>query len=264
MQLSDLFAEAKPIIAPIQMLPLPGSPRFGGSLDAVVEAALRDVASLEAGGVDGLILENMGDAPFFTTEVPPETVASFGRVMGEVRRATALPVGVNVLRSAARAHGGAFIRVNVLAEAFVTDQGVIEGVAADLMRSRRLIGAENVAVFADVHVKHAAPMLARPIRESALDLVERALADVLVVSGPRTGAAGSLEDVEAVRGLADVVIGSGLTAENAPSLLGAADGAIVATTLRPQGDLSKPVDPASVRAFMEVVRGIRAEAPPAP
>jgi membrane complex biogenesis BtpA family protein len=216
MRLADLFPAPKPIIAPLQLLPLPGSPRFGGSVDAVVDAALTDLEALESGGVDGFILENLGDAPFLKNEVPPETVASMGRLAAEVRRRTDRPFGVNVLRNAGRAalavahaFGGSFVRVNVLTEAYVTDQGLVEGIAADLLRARRALAAERVAVFADVHVKHAAPLLARPIRESALDMVERGGADVLVVSGSRTGEAADAADVEAVRGLgADVVLGA--------------------------------------------------------
>ena len=179
-----------------------------------------------------------------------------------------MPFGVNVLRSAARASlavaqsfGGSFIRVNVLTEAYVTDQGLIEGAAADLLRTRRLIGAEGVAIFADVHVKHAAPLLVRPIRDSALDMVERGGADVLVVSGPRTGAAASVEDVEAIRDLADVVLGSGVTPDNVEQMLAAADGAIVATAFRPGGDLSERVDRRLVETFMDVVRAIRTTSP---
>lgn len=265
-RLADLFAAPKPIIGPVQLLPLPGAPGFGGSVDAVVDAAVEDARSLAAGGVDGLILENMGDAPFFAGEVPPETVASMARVAGEVRAAApSLPLGVNVLRNAARAslaiahaHGGSFIRVNVLTEAFVTDQGLIEGAAAELLRARRLMGAESVAILADVHVKHAAPLLQRFIRESALDMLERGGADVLVVSGARTGSAADLGDVRALRGLgADVVLGSGVGPSNAVAMLTTADGAVVASAFRPGGDLSKRVDRTMVERFMAVVGGVR-------
>jgi uncharacterized protein len=267
-RLADLFSEPKPIIGSVQLLPLPGSPGFGGSMDAVSDAALEDATTLAAGGVDGLILENMGDAPFLKGEVPAETVAAIARVASDIRRAVPdLPFGVNVLRNAARASlavahafGGSFIRVNVLTEASVTDQGLIEGVAAELLRVRRLIGAERVAVFADVHVKHAAPLLQRSIRDSALDMVERGGADVLVVSGPRTGAAAEIEDVASVQGLgADVMLGSGVSVLNAPAMLAAADGAIVASAFRPGGDLSKRVVRAAVDRFMDVIRDLRTQ-----
>jgi membrane complex biogenesis BtpA family protein len=264
MRLSDLFAVDRPIIAPVALLPLPGAPRYGGRFDEVLETALEDARVLEAGGVDGLSLENLGDAPYFKTDVPPETVAAMVRVLSELRGRTALPIGVNVLRNAGRASlavaqagGGSFIRVNVLTEAYVTDQGIVEGVAAGLMRARRLMRAEEIAVFADVHVKHAAPLLQRPIRESALDLVERGLADVLVVSGSRTGEAPSADDLRTVREVASVVIGSGVTADNAEELLPAADGAIVATAFRVDGDVRKRVDPDRVERIVSIAGRLR-------
>jgi membrane complex biogenesis BtpA family protein len=270
MRLSDLFAQPKPIIAAVHLLPLPGSPGYGGSMEEVVDAAARDATALVAGGVDGLIVENLGDAPYFKTDVPPETVAAMSRVAAELAGTSAgeLPFGVNVLRNDGRAalaiahaFGGRFIRVNVLTEASVTDQGLIEGAAADLLRARRLIGAERVAIFADVHVKHAAPLLGRPIRESAEDMVERGGADVLVISGPRTGSAADLADVAAVSGLgADVVIGSGVSTESVPEALRAADGAIVATAFRPGGDPSKGVDSELVEGFVDAVRAVRSSA----
>lgn len=264
MILRELFGTELPIIGSIALGPLPGSPRYGGELGAVVDAALEDARVLEAGGVDAMSLENMGDAPFFANQVPAETVASFGRVLAELRRQTELPVGVNVLRNDGRAalgialaFGGTFIRVNVLSEVYATDQGLIEGIGAELMRVRRLVGAERIAVFADVHVKHATPLLVRPIGESALDLVERGLADALVVSGPRTGSPPALQDIVDARRAGPVVIGSGLTADNAGTILAAADAAIVASTLRPGGDLSKRVEPGRVEELMQVVRGLR-------
>jgi membrane complex biogenesis BtpA family protein len=157
----------------------------------------------------------------------------------------------------ALAFGAQFIRVNVLTEVVVADQGLIEGIAADLMRARRLMGAERIAVLADVHVKHAVPLVTRPIRESALDAVERGTADVLVVSGSRTGQPPSTEDLAAVREVANVVIGSGLTAANAGELMSVADGAIVATALREGSDLRNPVDPERVRALMAAVHEVR-------
>jgi membrane complex biogenesis BtpA family protein len=262
--LSAIFSVDRPVIGSIALQPLPGSPAYEGKLDAVVERALEDGRTLEAAGVDGLSIENMGDAPFFASQVPAETVASMGRVLSELRRQTALPIGVNVLRNDGRAalslavaFGANFIRVNVLTEVYATDQGIVEGIAADLMRARRLIGGEGIAVFADVHVKHATPLVLRPIHEAALDAVERGHADVLVVSGSRTGQPPALEDLEAVRKVANVVIGSGLSADNAGRLLAAADGAIVATTFRQGGDLRNPVDAGRVRAFMQVVGGLR-------
>ena len=125
------------------------------------------------------------------------------------------------------------------------------------MRVRRLIGADDVAVFADVQVKHAAPLLVRSIAEAALDAVERGLADVLIVSGTRTGSPASADDVQRVRAVGPTLIGSGLTPDNAPDLLPRADGAIVGTYFHVDGSIANPVDPGRVDRFMSVVRRLR-------
>src|SRR5438552_14116094 len=136
---------------------LPGAPLFGGSLDQVIETAMADDNALAAGGCDGIVFENFGDRPFHK-HVNPETIAAMTRVIAEVR--PRLPFGVNVLRNDARAAiaiaaatGAQFIRINVHVGAMATDQGIIEGEAADTLRLRALIAAE-VLIFADYLVKH--------------------------------------------------------------------------------------------------------------
>src|SRR2546427_12395044 len=112
-----------------------------GDLERVIAAAVKDAKLLDEGGVDGLSFENLGDAPFFKNVAPPETIASLGRVIGEVRRASSIPIGANVLRHCASASlalsyvdGGRWLRVNVLIEAYLTRQGSIEGTAGDVLR----------------------------------------------------------------------------------------------------------------------------------
>ncbi len=262
--LEDIFHEPMPIISTVVIPPLPGSPRFSGDFEEVVEKVVNEALELSKLGVDGLILENLGDVPYYKDRAPAETVACIGRILCEVRSKVNIPIGVNVLRNCAResmalayAFGGQFIRVNVLTEAYVTDQGIIEGAAAELMRVRRLMGAEHIKVFADVHVKHAAPLLPRDIRESALDLVERGMADAIIVTGPRTGEPPSADDLRAVKGVAPVLIGSGLNTDNVERLLPLADGAIVGTYFRVGGRLGDRIDHERVRSFMELVRRIR-------
>ncbi|HYU23619.1 MAG TPA: BtpA/SgcQ family protein, partial [Thermoanaerobaculia bacterium] len=117
---------ARALFGMVHLRALPGAPLFGGSMDAVIEAALADGRALAAGGADGLVIENFGDRPFVKNRVPPETIASMVRVVSEIAREVALPFGVNVLRNDAQAAlaiaaatGAAFIRVNVHAGAVV-------------------------------------------------------------------------------------------------------------------------------------------------
>ncbi|HET8631492.1 MAG TPA: BtpA/SgcQ family protein [Thermomicrobiales bacterium] len=263
---------ARLVIGVIHLLPLPGAPRWGGDFAAVLDRARADLLALAAGGVDAAIVENFGDAPFRPGAVEPETVAALARVLTELRPLTALPLGVNVLRNDAAAAlalaavcagPGAFIRVNVHVGAMVTDQGVIEGRADRTLRRRRELGAEAVAILADVLVKHAAPLGGLPIEDAARDATERGLADALIVTGAGTGRATDLGDVRRVRAaLPDVplLVGSGVTAETVRETLALADGVIAGTALKACGVTTAPVDVERVRRFVAAAKkGLRTQ-----
>ena len=241
----------------VHLLPLPGAPLFGGSLDEVIETAVADATALGDGGCDGLVVENFGDRPFFATQVLPETVAAMTRIVTEIATTFTFAIGVNVLRNdphaalaVAAATGAAFIRVNVHTGAMVTDQGIIEGTAAATLRLRASL-APSVAIFADHLVKHAVPLAAADPVQMAKDLRLRGLADAVIVTGSETGAAADPERLKLVRGAIDapLLIGSGLSAENARSF-SLADGAIVGTSVKGENGMvdAKRVA-AVVRAF---------------
>jgi membrane complex biogenesis BtpA family protein len=253
------------LIGMVHLPPLPGSPRWDDSMERAVATALADAQTLVDGGMDALIVENYGDAPFTPGRVPPSTVAAMAVIAAEIRRALPdTPLGVNVLkndaRSAlaiARAVGATFVRVNVLAGTVVADQGLVQTEAFDLLRDRRLLGGE-IAIFADVQGKHAVPLVPVELEQQARDLTHRALADGLVVSGRATGEATPLEDVKRVRSAVPdvpILVGSGVTPETAAELLSVADALIVGTALKQGGDVSQPVDPARVRRLVDAVGG---------
>ena len=229
------------MIGMVHLLALPGSPGDSGQgLEPVIKRAVADARALEAGGAGAIMVENFFDAPFAKDDVPPHTVAAMTRAVLAVRRATKLPIGVNVLRNDARsalaiAHvcDAQFVRVNVWVGAAVTDQGIIEGAAREAILYRRLIGAD-VAIFADVFVKHAVPLGGGSIEDAARDAVVRGQADALIVTGAATGAGTTAEDlakVKAVLPSTPLLIGSGLKAGRARLLMAHADGAIVGTSL---------------------------------
>lgn len=257
--LKALFSAQRPLIGMVHLKPLPGSPRFGGSLEQVVASACADARAYAEGGLDGLMIENYGDRPFFPQQVPPETVAAMTLVAAEILRTTALPVGINVLRNdplaalgVATAVGARFVRVNVLMGAMVTDQGIIEGPAHILLRRRRELGA-SVHICADVMVKHARPLGGGDLAESARELTERGLADALIVTGQATGERPSLEDLRRVKEATPhvpVLAGSGVTPDNALEILSIADGAIVGTSLKRDGQTESEVDVTRIRALM--------------
>ena len=264
MTLAAIVGVNKAVIGMVHLRALPGSPRWAGSMEAVVQAALEDARALADGGVDALLVENYGDVPFTTGRVDSATVAGMAVVIGEIKRAVTLPVGVNVLKSdalsalaVAAAAGGRFVRVNVHVGAVVADQGILQSRAHDSLRYRRLLGLD-ISILADVQAKHGMPLAPIPLEQEARDCVSRGLADGLVVSGAATGEPTPMNDLKRVRGAVPhvpLLVGSGATPETAAALLSVADGLIVGTAVKRDGILANPVDPGRVRRLVEAARG---------
>ena len=252
---------ARTLIGMVHLAPLPGSPRWRGSMAEVIDRALADARALVEGGLDALLMENFGDAPFAPGRAEASTVAALAVAAGAIRAAwPATPLGINVLRndprsalSVACATGAVFIRANVHAGAVVADQGLLQGDAYVTLRERRLLGVD-VDIFADVQTKHAAPLAPVDIAQEARDLVHRALADALIVTGRSTGDPAAWADLKRVRDAvpeASILVGSGVSAESVAELLSVADGAIVGTWLKRDGRVDNPVDPTRVQRLAD-------------
>lgn len=259
MTFRDLFGETRPLIGMVHLPALPGSPRWGGSMDEVLATAVRDARILVDEGIDAVLIENFGDAPFFPDVVPPETIAALAVAAAVVRAEVNVPVGVNVLRNDARAALGiaaateaAFIRVNVHVGAMVADQGLLVGHAHDTLRARTMLQTDTL-IFADVLVKHATPLGKTDLGLYAEDAAYRGLADALLVTGASTGRAADLADIREVKaavGSVPVLAASGVTDASVAEILAVADGAIVGTWLKQDGRTTAAVDPARVRALL--------------
>ena len=263
MDLNQIFKTPNPIIGVVHLLPLPTSPRWGGSLRAVIDRAEQEATALASGGVNGLIVENFFDAPFTSGRVDPAVVSAMTLIIGHLMNLVTLPVGINVLRNDAHSAlaiasnvGAKFIRVNVLTGVMATDQGLIEGQAHQLLRYRRELGSD-VKILADVLVKHARPLGSPNLTTAVQETIERGLADGVILSGWATGSPPNLEDLELATAAANgtpVFIGSGADWENIPTLMQAADGVIVSSSLKRHGRIEQPIDPIRVSQFVEATR----------
>ncbi len=249
------------VIGMLHLPPLAGAPRYGGDPRAVTEAALRDAACLAEEGVDALLLENFGDAPFFPDRVPVFVATQLTAVACAVRRRVDLPLGINVLRNdapaalaVAHAAGGTFVRVNVLCGARVTDQGLLQGRAHELLRQRRQLDAGSIRILADVAVKHSAPLADRPLTEEARETLDRGLADGLIVSGSSTGRPPRPEQLTILRQArhdAVLLVGSGMEADNVAQYAELADALIVGSAFQRDGRAGNPVMRERVRAVLD-------------
>ena len=261
--LNQTFKTDRPIIGVVHLLPLPTSARWGGSLATVIDRAEQEATALASGGVDGIIVENFFDAPFVKERVDPAVVSAMTLIVQRLKQLVTLPIGLNVLRN--DAHSGLaiascvqaqFIRDNVLTGVMATDQGIIEGQAHSLLRYRRELGSD-VKIFADVLVKHARPLSSTNLTNAVQDTIERRLADAVILSGWATGNPPNLEDLELATAAANgtpVFIGSGADWENISTLMPAADGVIVSSSLKRHGRREQPVDPIRVSQFVEAAR----------
>ena len=265
----DRFDADRPVIGMVHLPALPGAPGFDGDRDAVRSRALADARRLADGGIDGLIIENFGDAPFYPDNVPTHVVAEMTAVATAVTDAVDVPVGINVLRndaeaalSIAAAVDAAFVRINVHVGTAATDQGLLEGRAHETLRLRDRL-ATDVAILADVHVKHATPVGEQTTDRAALETVERGRADGLIVSGPGTGVETPLADIASVADAlaahghdrVPVFVGSGVTSDTVGDCLAAgADGAIVGTALKEGSETTAPVASERVEALIAAAR----------
>jgi membrane complex biogenesis BtpA family protein len=262
-----MFDGDSALVGMVHLPPLPAAPGFSGSRGAIRTAAREDARTLADSGFDAVLVENFGDAPFYPDSVPKHTVAEMTAVVEDVRRAVELPVGVNVLRNDAgaavsigAAADAAFVRVNVHTGVRATDQGWLEGQAHKTMRLRDRLDAD-VSVFVDIDVKHSASPVDRDLDSLVRETIDRGLADGLIVSGTETGSAadsGTLDRVLAARDdcapEVPVLVGSGVTPDNAAALLGPADGAIVGTALKIDGETTNRVDHERARRLVDFVR----------
>jgi membrane complex biogenesis BtpA family protein len=258
-------AGAKVLLGVVHLRPLPESPGFVNRGE-VLERALSDADALIRGGLDGFVVENFGDVPFFGERVPPSTIAEMAVVTERLRRAVGADalVGVNVLRNdasaalaIAAAADGDFIRVNVHTGVMLTDQGSLEGRAANTLRERRALSTE-VEILADVGVKHATRPAGFSMEQAAKDTVHRGLADALIVTGLGTGSAADAAELGVVRAAVPdrpLFVGSGVTAQTVRDWLAVADGVIVGTWLKEGGRVEAPVSPTRVSELVRAARG---------
>ncbi|MER8366752.1 BtpA/SgcQ family protein [Mesorhizobium sp. M1378] len=260
--LLDLFGRTKVVIGVVHLAPLPGAPRYDGeAIEAIYQRGLDDAKAYLDGGCDGVIVENHGDLPFAKPDdIGPETAAYMAVVSDRIRRELGRPIGINVLANAAipalaiaSAAGAGFVRVNQWANAYVANEGFVEGESGRAARYRARLRANGIRIFADAHVKHGAHAIVadRPVEELVKDLVFFD-ADAIIATGQRTGHAADLGYISMIKQAAGLptLVGSGVTADNAKDILAIVDGVIIASALKHDGVWWNQVDSARVKAFM--------------
>ncbi len=261
--IDQIFGRSKALIGMIHCPPFPGAPRYKGEpLAQIYDSCLRDAEALIANGIHGLMVENHGDLPFLKPDdITCETAAFMAVVTDRLKSAFDVPIGVNVLANApipaiaiAAAGGAQFIRVNQWANAYIANEGFIEGRAGEALRFRARLRQDGIRIFADAHVKHGAHAIVadRSIPEQTRDLAFFD-ADGVIATGQRTGDAANPAEIKVIRDATHLplLVGSGVSEANIGEILALTNGVIVASSLKVDGVWWNAVDPARVRRFVE-------------
>ena len=251
----------KTVVGMIHVRALPGTPRHAGGIAPILDLALEEAEIYRSCGIHALMVENMHDVPY-VQRPGPEILAAMAVVAREVKKAhPALPLGIQILAGANRealgaalAAGADFIRAEGFVFGHVADEGYMDSCAGDLLRYRKAIGAESIAVFTDIKKKHSAHAVTADV-----DIVQTAhaaeyfLSDGLILTGAATGEAASADELRAVYGAVKipVLVGSGLTAENLKTYLPLADAFIVGSHFKRDGYWENPLDPARIRRLLD-------------
>jgi uncharacterized protein len=258
--LASLFSAPKPIIGMIHVGALPGTPASRQSIDQIIAQAAREAAIYRDCRIDGVIIENMFDVPYLRGSVGPEIVAAMAVIGQRVKQESRLPTGIQILAGAnieaiavAHAAGLDFIRAEGYAFAHIADEGLIESSAARLLRYRRMIGAGRVQVWADVKKKHSSHAITADISLGATaEAVEFMRGDAVIVTGNVTGDPPKLQDVQEIKAHCrlPVLIGSGIDADNIAEFHQAADGFIIGSYFKVDGNWANEIDVSRVEKLI--------------
>ena len=253
----------KTVVGMIHVRALPGTPKHAGGMAPLLDQALAEAEIYRACGIHALMVENMHDVPY-VQRPGPEIATAMAVVAREIKRAhPTLPLGLQILAganeaalSAAFAAGADFIRAEAFVFGHVADEGYMDACAGTLLRHRKAIGAEAIAIFTDIKKKHSAHAVTADV-----DVVQTAhaaeyfLSDGLILTGAATGEAASVDELRAVYAATKlpVLVGSGITAANLETYLPIADAFIVGSHFKKDGYWENPLAPARIRRLLDVL-----------
>lgn len=262
-----IFKRPQVIVGMIHLKALPGTPNYKNNDAKIIEAALKEAQIYKKAGIDALAIENMHDVPYIKNDVGHEISAMMTVIGHEIKKATALPCGIQILSSAnraalavAKAANLDFIRAEGFVYGHLADEGYIDSCAGDLLRYRKQINAESVAIFTDIKKKHSSHALTADV-----SLVETAktaayfLSDGLIITGTSTGSAANLEDIQEVKNTCKtpIIVGSGVTLNNLENYLSLADALIVGSYFKENGHWTGALSYNKISQFMEKVNKLR-------
>ena len=262
----SVFGETKPVIAMVHFGALPGSPLHDAEkgLEGLVDGAAKDLAALQKAGFDAVMFGNENDRPY-EFAVDAASTATMAYVIGRLKSEITVPFGVNVLwdpmscMALAAATGASFVR-EILTGTYASDMGPWTPDAGKALRYRDRLGRRDLAVLYNVSAEFAWSLDRRSLADRARSAVFSSIPDAILVSGTITGEAAAMSDLEAVKEVlpdTPVLANTGVKHETVADVLRVADGCIVGSSLKVDGNTWNPVDPGRAAEFMRLARAAR-------
>ncbi len=267
MKNKKLFEINKTVVGMIHVDALPGTPKYKGDVENIINSAVKEAMIYKNSGIDAIAIENMHDIPYLKRNVGPEIISLMGIIGREVKNESQLPCGIQILAgankealAAALSAGMDFIRSEGFVFAHVADEGIMESDAGELLRYRKQIGAEDILIFTDIKKKHSSHSITLDV-----DIIETAkaaeffLSDGVILTGTSTGKETDIDKLKKVRGAVKipVLVGSGLTADNIEKYFPAADAFIIGSYFKKGGYWQNEVDADRVKALMDKINKLR-------
>jgi uncharacterized protein len=262
--LFDFFkGRRKVVIAMAHIGALPGAPLSSpaaADMDRIIADVAKDIEHLQAGGVHAIMFGNENDRPYRTTATV-EGIAAMTAVVMAVKPMLKVPFGVNYLWdpvatvAIAAATGAQFAR-EIFTGVFASDMGIWEPKAADALTLRRNLGRPDLKLLFNINAEFASSLDTRPIDLRAKSAVFSSLADAILVSGALTGQAAEASDLEKVRAAVPEIplfANTGVNIDNVRRIFSIADGCVIGTHFKVDGNTWNAVDGARVKRFMDVV-----------
>lgn len=261
-----VFAKTKPVIAMVHLGALPGSPLYdaGRGLDGLVDGARRDLKALQAAGFDAVMFGNENDRPY-ELKVDSASAATLAYVVGRLAGEIKGPFGINLLWdpkasiAVAAATGASFVR-EIFTGTYASDMGVWSPDAGAAIRYRDRLGRRDLALMFNVSAEFAYSLDRRSVADRARSAVFSSIPDAILVSGAITGEAARMEDLEETKRalpMTPVLANTGVRHAMIADVLSVADGIIVGSALKVDGDTWNPVDPDRAHEFMRLARAAR-------
>ena len=264
----NTFGVAKPVIGMVHLGATPGAPLYDAErgIGGILENARSDLAALQKAGFDAVMFGNENDRPY-EFEVNCASTATMAYVIGQLRAEISVPFGVNVLWdpmstiALAAATGAGFAR-EIFTGTYASDMGSWTPDAGAAMRYRNSLGRQDLAMLYNVSAEFADSLDRRSLADRARSAVFSSIPDAVLVSGQITGEAAAMTDLESVKAVlpdTPVLANTGVKHTTISDVMAIADGCVVGSALKVDGDTWNAVDPDRASDFMSRARAARGQ-----